>query len=323
MKAIDLRSGQVPNNPTKNEKIKHNLRSDRVQGSDGLEEISTGDGTESSLWFDNLEVRTLIDYDERIPIVDEVFTIDQEQPSPRERSKASGVLKMMPISESTLSAFHDIHLKTRGRSDPLTDDYFISTHRKREREERHFQNLERDRVMYDKLRIERQLDSLRGHEWIKAVISLTPVQNRRSESELESKRTRLIEEMEAILLKFQSWKDREKKIRADNGNELRLMRERLEDRQLAAKGIKIKARIVRLDGVDSEDQKHRRSSSVHSDSKPARKVFNKEHPLKVRGDIAFGYSLPKIPYRQFRIPQEWIDKKEELRNCDTFEKPAS
>ena len=93
--------------------------------------------------------------------------------------------------------------------DPLSDELYIRAHRKFERQEKQLRNIERDRAQHEKQQIERLLDELRGYDWLR-VMGLYGVHE--SEKKLyEPKRQILIEELLALLNKFQVWKDEERR----------------------------------------------------------------------------------------------------------------
>lgn len=93
--------------------------------------------------------------------------------------------------------------------DPLGEELYFRAHRKFERQEKQLRNIERDLAQHEKQQVERLLDELRGHDWLR-VMGLTGVHE--SEKKLyEPKRQILIQELVALVNKFQVWKDEERR----------------------------------------------------------------------------------------------------------------
>ncbi|KAK9323441.1 something about silencing, SAS, complex subunit 4-domain-containing protein [Lipomyces orientalis] len=329
-----------PNHLTaKTEDTKRHLRSERSRLRSGINGATryTSEGDEDNLmWFENLE--SSVDYDEKLQITDEPFPT-QEPIAVQRPSPFSFSLIVRPISAESKASLYDAPLKIRSRSDPLSDLVFAGLHKRREREERHYQNFERDKVMYEKLQVERQLESLKGHNWVRAVVSMTPVNDPKCEYELSTKRVKLIQELVNVLAKFESWKEREKQIRSLNGNEDDLessMRMRLEERKKELQimtGITPKAqssrgwkKVGRNQGnqtsttiTDSEAQAprsiQRKKRKLGSEEPNPRQFFNGKLNANTKQSktSAFGHPLPRIPYRQFDIPFEWVKNREKLR----------
>ncbi|KAJ5291039.1 hypothetical protein N7478_000290 [Penicillium angulare] len=93
--------------------------------------------------------------------------------------------------------------------DPLNEEFFFKSHRRFERQEKQLRNIERDRAQHEKQQLDRLLEELRSQDWLR-VMGLPSVHE--SEKKLyEPKREILIQELVALLNKFQVWKDEERK----------------------------------------------------------------------------------------------------------------
>ncbi|KAJ5425317.1 hypothetical protein N7465_000387 [Penicillium sp. CMV-2018d] len=91
--------------------------------------------------------------------------------------------------------------------DPLSEETYFRAHRKFERQEKQLRNIERNRAQHEQQVLERLLDELRGHDWLR-MMGLTGVHE--SEKKLyEPKRDILIQELVTLVNKFQAWKDEE------------------------------------------------------------------------------------------------------------------
>ncbi|KAF2218108.1 hypothetical protein CERZMDRAFT_22803, partial [Cercospora zeae-maydis SCOH1-5] len=95
--------------------------------------------------------------------------------------------------------------------DPLTDDHFLKTHNRAERKEKQLRNIERERAMHEKSQLERLLDGLQGHDWLK-VLGVTGVTDGEAKK-YQRKRDYFISEVQALIDKFAQWKEQEKRLR--------------------------------------------------------------------------------------------------------------
>ncbi|KAK9447275.1 something about silencing, SAS, complex subunit 4-domain-containing protein [Limtongia smithiae] len=212
------------------------------------------------LWFDTLVAREHIDYNTPIPIIDTTFAPSTAPATPARhhrihpevsftaRTLSDGALVELNsddpsptnITTSNKTSSRGAHRpKTRGSTDTLPDDVFVSAFKHCERQEKQYLTYERDLIMYDKLRVSRLLEKLiSSRDWRRAVVAMTPVSDPKNATEMAQKRYLLLDELEASSQKFESWRNREKKYkgtRAKVQEELRLVHlrrvERLEARK--------------------------------------------------------------------------------------------
>ena len=97
--------------------------------------------------------------------------------------------------------------------DPLEDVHFFVAHRRAERKEKQLRNIERERAMHEKVQLERLLDSLQGHDWLR-VLGITGITDGEAKK-YEPKRDYFIGEVKALVDKFKLWKEQEKKQRVE------------------------------------------------------------------------------------------------------------
>jgi hypothetical protein len=95
--------------------------------------------------------------------------------------------------------------------DPLTDAFYFKSHRRAERKEKQLRNIEKERAMHEKAQLERLLDALEGHDWLR-VMGIVSVADADAKK-YAPKRKYFIDEVNALLLKFKTWRDEEKRIR--------------------------------------------------------------------------------------------------------------
>ncbi|KAG9526912.1 hypothetical protein KCV07_g154, partial [Aureobasidium melanogenum] len=80
-------------------------------------------------------------------------------PSPKQRNKYNGA-QVIDFSSIEKSVGH--HPK-----DPLTDAFYFKSHRRAERKEKQLRNIEKERAMHEKAQLERLLEALQGHDWLR------------------------------------------------------------------------------------------------------------------------------------------------------------
>ncbi|THW88582.1 hypothetical protein D6D15_05896 [Aureobasidium pullulans] len=97
--------------------------------------------------------------------------------------------------------------------DPLTDAFYFPSHRRAERKEKQLRNIEKERAMHEKAHLERLLEALQGHDWLR-VMGINSVVDADAKK-YEPKRKYFVDELNALLLKFKTWKDEERRIRQE------------------------------------------------------------------------------------------------------------
>ena len=102
--------------------------------------------------------------------------------------------------------------------DPLCDKVYEKAHRRAERQEKQLRNIEKERAMHEKVQLERLLDSLKGHDWLK-VMGISGVTDSDKKS-WEPKRDYFVREVEILLEKFREWKEEEKRRKTERDERL-------------------------------------------------------------------------------------------------------
>ncbi|KAL6239312.1 something about silencing, SAS, complex subunit 4-domain-containing protein [Aspergillus navahoensis] len=99
--------------------------------------------------------------------------------------------------------------------DPLNEEFYFKAHRRHERQEKQLRNIERDRAQHDQQQLNRLLDELHSHDWLRAM-GITGRSLSEQEKKLyEPKRDYFIAEISALLQKFKIWKEEEKRRKLD------------------------------------------------------------------------------------------------------------
>ncbi|KAI6808130.1 hypothetical protein KC342_g18687, partial [Hortaea werneckii] len=100
-----------------------------------------------------------------------------------------------------------------GTEDPLDDNHFEKSHKRAERKEKQLRNIEKERAMHEKVSLERLLDGLLGHDWLK-VLGITGVTDSEAKK-YEKPRAYFIAEVQSLVDKFKMWKDGERRQRLE------------------------------------------------------------------------------------------------------------
>ena len=214
------------------------------------------------------------------------------------------------------------------KEDPMTDAIYLKAHRRAERQEKQLRNIEKERAQHEKVQLERLLDGLKGHDWLR-VMGISGITD--SEKKLyEPKREFFVQEVESLLEKFRVWKEEEK-------------RRKLEKEQ--------KAEDDDEDGSEASDgeppahsdvdawaarQLHREASSVNGTQtgksrnhrpqptiavplpveKPFTSFFSKPYLREAalgkhrrgRKRFAFGHPVPDLLEHDFELPSDLLTK---------------
>ncbi|EEA18686.1 hypothetical protein TMatcc_010775 [Talaromyces marneffei ATCC 18224] len=94
-------------------------------------------------------------------------------------------------------------------TDPLSDDVYFKAHRRHERQEKQLRNIEKERAQHEKIQLDRLLDELQGHDWLR-VMGISGITD--TEKKLyEPKRDYFVKEVSALINKFHMWKEEEKR----------------------------------------------------------------------------------------------------------------
>lgn len=117
------------------------------------------------------------------------------------------------FSDAQRIDFSTIDRHTRHNAvDPLTDAVYFKAHRRAERQEKQLRNIEKERAQHEKVQLERLLEGLQGHDWLR-VMGINGI----TESEkkvFEPKRDYFIKEVTVLIEKFRMWKEEEKRRKA-------------------------------------------------------------------------------------------------------------
>lgn len=176
-----------------------------------------------------------------------------------------------------------------GQEDPLGDNFYAKAHRRAERQEKQLRNIEKERAMHEKVQLERLLESLKGHDWLK-IMGISGVTDVGKKS-FEPKRDYFIREIEILLEKFREWKEEEKRRKTER-----------EERLMAEEGEAASEDMTDVDAPNGSDvdacaarQLHQEAISATGRQAPSKTAVPRPaHPPSVQKPFTSFYSKPYL-----------------------------
>ncbi|KAK8233262.1 something about silencing, SAS, complex subunit 4-domain-containing protein, partial [Phyllosticta capitalensis] len=212
-------------------------------------------------------------------------------------------------------------------SDPLGDDVFFKAHRRAERKEKQLRNIEKERAMHEKVQLERLLDGLLGHDWLK-VMGVTGITDS-EKKEYEPKRDYFIAEVRALVDKFRVWKEEEKRLRMEKEQAQQAKDEddEAEDEEApdssdedAGAARQLQQEAISASGSSASKPKpppapvQRWIFREPSPERPFTSFYSKPHLRAAalgqqrhgRNITAFGQPIPELVEQEFSLPDDFI-----------------
>lgn len=241
-------------------------------------------------------------------------------------------------SESNVQEFNDacrldfssIDRHTRHNAvDLLTDSVYFKAHRRAERQEKQLRNIEKERAQHEKVHLERLLDRLKGHDWLR-VMGINGITD--SEKKVfEPKRDYFIQEVTLLIEKFRMWKEEEKRRKA--AKEQSVLDEESECDAESASNCDASTR-GEVDASAARQQNEEANSVIGSrrgrrkkpltptpaepilPEKPFTSFFAKPYlrdaaigkHRRGRTKIAFGHPIPEFPKEDFNLPADMLSQ---------------
>ena len=132
----------------------------------------------------------------------------------------NGSSQALVLSEETFTTLNDATRldlsamdKRNSTRDPMSDAVYLKAHRRAERQEKRLRNIEKERAMHEKVQLERLLDGLKGHDWLR-VMGISGITDGEKKA-YEPKRDYFIKEVLILLDKFREWKEEEKRRKVE------------------------------------------------------------------------------------------------------------
>lgn len=222
--------------------------------------------------------------------------------------------------------------------DPLSDDVFYKAHRRAERQEKQLRNIEKERAQHEKVQLERLLDGLKGHDWLR-VMGITGITDTEKKS-YEPKRDYFIQEVASLIEKFKMWKEEEKRRKLERDQALSaedILDGSVADRTASVAGLSDgdppdlndvdawAARQLHQEAVSATGRRRKRgpqrdqgpSANIEPlppEQKPFLSFYSKAYLREAaigkhrrgRSRTAFGCLIPEIPEKAFQLPPDFL-----------------
>ena len=252
-----------------------------------------------------------------------------------------GSLGAIELSEETFTKLNEAaridiassDKSTRNVKDPLTEAVYLKAHRRAERQEKQLRNIEKERAMHEKVQLERLLEGLRGHDWLR-VMGISGITDGEKKA-FEPKRDYFVREVQILLEKFREWKEEEKRRKVEKEESMQDEDEELngEDEEgddgesnadppdysdvdaSAARQLHQEA-ILATTGQSGKPRLHRKKEHMALPmEKPFTSFYSKSYLREAaigkhrrgRSRFAFGQPLPEPRDAEFFLPDEILN----------------
>ncbi|KAL8915723.1 MAG: hypothetical protein Q9172_006724 [Xanthocarpia lactea] len=228
--------------------------------------------------------------------------------------------------------------------DPLTDQLYFKAHRRAERGEKQHRNREKESAQHEQSQLERILEELKGHAWLKTM-GITGITDSERKSH-EPKRIVFIQRVTALLDKFKAWKEEEKRRKADRERSCTVDEEDIDEGSQSDQSDS----PAGLDGIDervsptgrhnanarAKRLRRRRCAAAHTHAstmeggdrsqhvnrlpipveKPFTSFFSKPYQRESalsghrrgRQRFAFGQQIPELEQQDFSLSADWLTR---------------
>jgi hypothetical protein len=210
--------------------------------------------------------------------------------------------------------------------DPLPDSLYLKCHGRSERKEKQARNIEKERAQHEKENLERLLEGLQGPDWLR-VMGVTGITEGEQKS-WKPKRDYFITEVSALVDRFRTWKDEEKRMRLEKerareeeDDEDDEDEEKEDDTSVASSELNASAsRQLQIEaGINPRSRGKRKmpSAAPPRESRPPAPMtsFYKAPHLRAqamgetrtsRHITAFGEPIPDFDECDFELPEDYI-----------------
>ncbi len=294
----------------------------------------------------------ILNLDTPIIIIDSAKTLKQAT-STRRTSDQSHEYPVKRFPDSLFSDLHNAqrvdfsflnknYNKEEGE-DPLSDAHFEMIHRKPERQEKTIRNTDKGRAQHEKDQVIRLLEGLQGHDWLK-LMGVSGITDSRKK-EYEPAREYFLKGCEAIIEKFRTWREEEKRRKLEKEQRMAEAEEVAEEDQEEKEDEEDDANISDGDPPDYSDvdasaarqlqeeaiarsapptkgsDKKAKVEMVPSASYVLEKDFTSffpkpylrqaalgKHRRSGRSVSAWGHPVPEVQEADFDLPEEYRDE---------------
>ena len=166
--------------------------------------------------------------------------------------------------------------------DPLSADRYLKPHQGKVREEKRQRNLERERVVFQKAQYEKKLTNLKSEEWMKifGLAGLVASGIDIDRKALEKRRAAMIKDLEAMLMRYNTCKEEERRRRVARGG--RASGSPVNSMDVETRKSSTEDYEVPLDDEDDEDDKGGKVNAGNSGRAVGDEADHQPNTLKKR-----------------------------------------
>lgn len=216
--------------------------------------------------------------------------------------------------------------------DSLTDAVYFKAHRRAERQEKQLRNIEKERAQHEKVQLERLLEGLKGHDWLR-IMGISGITDSEKKA-FEPKRDFLIQEVSSLIDKFKLWREEEKRrkvereqnLLADDNEELK-SHAGISDTSVGGPPDESDvdawaARQLHQEAISATDLRPRKTRrnlvqlepALSHSEKPFTSFYSKPYlrdaavgkHRRGRARFAFGQPLPDLAEKPFSLPPDML-----------------
>lgn len=147
----------------------------------------------------------------------------------------------------------------------MNDSFYLKAHRRAERQEVKLRNIEKERAMHEKVQLERLMDGLEGHDWLR-VMGISGITDGEKKA-YEPKRDYFISEVRVLLKKFQEWKEEEKRRKVEKEESLQDEDEEQDEDKMSS-SVDNDDELPDANDVDASAARQLRQEATMADKKP-------------------------------------------------------
>lgn len=207
--------------------------------------------------------------------------------------------------------------------DTLPDSLYLKCHGRSERKEKQARNIEKERAQHEKENLERLLEGLQGPDWLR-VMGVTGITEGEQKS-WKPKRDYFIAEVFALVERFRTWKDEEKRMRQEKerAREEEDDEDEEEEDKNSVASSDLDASASRQLQIEAGLNPRSRAKRKRTSAAPAKDVktpppmtsFYKAPHLRAqamgetrtsRHMTAFGEPIPDFDEMDFELPEDYI-----------------
>lgn len=184
------------------------LRSNELETpSDESGSKATSPAENSGVWFYFDLSRRFTDYNVDLPIQKEKGSSKYKP-----ESSSSGSRRPAKVQAEKVASFENTVVAPS--EDPLDDSVYAAYFRRKEREEKRIQTIERDKNFMEIDRLETFREELGGPNWKKDLRKITHIDDPSDDHELEQKRKLTLAEINIYIDRYKEWKAREMALKS-------------------------------------------------------------------------------------------------------------